>query len=235
MPNRIIRAELLESEAWLSLKDNADRTAWLAAALTVDNFGDMPAGAQRLCRLWRVYGIDTQQKAAQTLSNLADVDLVRGYRLIDRPYLHIPRFRQKMRWVGHAWPLSPWATNEEKQLFTKKYHADHRETQAEVEVEVEVDNFVTPGTPLPPPTAPAVKINGHQAKTLKATRLAGDWVLPEALKSWAVEAHHLDPQRIVRISLAFRDYWISKPGKDGTKLDWAATWRNWVRKEVGDA
>ena len=29
----------------------------------------------------------------------------------------------------------------------------------------------------------------------------------------------------------FRDYWIAKPGKDGCKLDWLATWRSWVRKE----
>lgn len=27
----------------------------------------------------------------------------------------------------------------------------------------------------------------------------------------------------------FCDYWRSKPGKDGRKLDWAATWRNWMR------
>jgi len=27
----------------------------------------------------------------------------------------------------------------------------------------------------------------------------------------------------------FRDYWRAKPGKDGRKLDWPATWRNWMR------
>jgi Helix-turn-helix domain len=27
----------------------------------------------------------------------------------------------------------------------------------------------------------------------------------------------------------FRDYWIAKAGKDGVKLDWQATWRNWLR------
>lgn len=28
----------------------------------------------------------------------------------------------------------------------------------------------------------------------------------------------------------FRDYWTAKPGKDGLKLDWQATWRTWARK-----
>jgi len=27
----------------------------------------------------------------------------------------------------------------------------------------------------------------------------------------------------------FCDYWRAKPGKDGRKLDWPATWRNWMR------
>jgi hypothetical protein len=27
----------------------------------------------------------------------------------------------------------------------------------------------------------------------------------------------------------FRDYWVSKSGRDAAKLDWEATWRNWIR------
>lgn len=30
----------------------------------------------------------------------------------------------------------------------------------------------------------------------------------------------------------FKDYWAAKPGKDGCKLDWQATWRNWIRNAV---
>jgi hypothetical protein len=29
---------------------------------------------------------------------------------------------------------------------------------------------------------------------------------------------------------AFRDYWIAQPGQRGVKLDWDATWRNWIRR-----
>jgi len=28
---------------------------------------------------------------------------------------------------------------------------------------------------------------------------------------------------------SFRDYWHAKAGRDGVKLDWPATWRNWCR------
>lgn len=30
----------------------------------------------------------------------------------------------------------------------------------------------------------------------------------------------------------FTDYWRSKPGKDGLKLDWPGTWRMWVRNAL---
>jgi anti-sigma-K factor RskA len=29
----------------------------------------------------------------------------------------------------------------------------------------------------------------------------------------------------------FRDYWSAKAGSGSTKLDWQATWRNWVRNQ----
>lgn len=27
----------------------------------------------------------------------------------------------------------------------------------------------------------------------------------------------------------FTDYWLAKAGRDAVKLDWEATWRNWIR------
>ena len=33
----------------------------------------------------------------------------------------------------------------------------------------------------------------------------------------------------------FRDYWQAQPGAKGVKLDWLATWRNWVRNERAEA
>lgn len=63
----------------------------------------------------------------------------------------------------------------------------------------------------------------------RATALTADWLLPEEWKAWATnERQDLDPNATAD---RFRDYWIAKPGKDGRKLDWEATWRNWVRNE----
>lgn len=76
---------------------------------------------------------------------------------------------------------------------------------------------------------------GVRGKAAPATRLPKPWELPESWLAWAVGIHHLEPDRVVRISLAFRDYWWAKAGADAAKVDWEATWRNWIRKEVGDA
>lgn len=89
----------------------------------------------------------------------------------------------------------------------------------------------------PKSTSGAHKPNGSAAPSVaagRATRLGDEWRLPPDWKQWAIDAHGLEPERVVRISLAFRDFWIAKPGTGGTKLNWQATWRNWVRKEVGD-
>lgn len=63
----------------------------------------------------------------------------------------------------------------------------------------------------------------------RATRLPPDWTLPEPWRDWARTARpDLD---IDLVADKFRDHWVSKPGKDGRKTDWLATWRNWVRGE----
>ena len=64
----------------------------------------------------------------------------------------------------------------------------------------------------------------------KATRLDAAWLLPSKWGEWAMtEFPHLTRDAIRREAEGFRDYWISKPDH-ATKLDWEATWRNWIRR-----
>lgn len=66
------------------------------------------------------------------------------------------------------------------------------------------------------------------AKPDKATRLPNDWVLPLEWGNWAV-SEGLTVEAVRREADKFRDFWIAKPGAGGRKLDWSATWRNWIR------
>ena len=63
----------------------------------------------------------------------------------------------------------------------------------------------------------------------KGSRLPEDWVLPLSLGQYAID-QGLNELQVRREAEKFRDYWISVPGAKGVKLDWDATWRNWVRK-----
>lgn len=62
----------------------------------------------------------------------------------------------------------------------------------------------------------------------RGTRLPSDWVLPKSSGEWAI-SEGFTREMILFEADKFRDYWISKSGKDASKLDWAATWRNWMR------
>ncbi len=63
----------------------------------------------------------------------------------------------------------------------------------------------------------------------QGTRLDKDWRLPDDWQAWCREHRpDLDPQSVAE---QFRDFWIAKPGKDGRKADWMATWRNWCRSQ----
>lgn len=84
-----------------------------------------------------------------------------------------------------------------------------------------------PRTVIEPSIEPTTKSRGR-----KGNRLPADWTLPEEWKKWALDERkdwsEADAQKV---SEAFRDFWVAKPGAGAVKLDWFATWRNWVRNE----
>ena len=72
--------------------------------------------------------------------------------------------------------------------------------------------IVPDNTPLSltPTSTPSPRAN-------KGQRLPDDW-------------HPRAEDGLDNLELAkFRDYWKAVPGQKGTKLDWDATWRNWLR------
>jgi hypothetical protein len=89
--------------------------------------------------------------------------------------------------------------------------------------------FLQPPTSVPQspnslssPSAPDRKIG---------TRLPDDFeeqirARPDLAEWFRENCPHVDGKRETE---RFRDHWVSKAGKDGRKLDWVATWRNWMR------
>lgn len=80
-----------------------------------------------------------------------------------------------------------------------------------------------------PNQEPITKNQEPKIKTQRGSRLPTDWTLPDVWKEWA-EKERPD-LTISKVADSFKDFWIAKPGAGGVKLDWGATWRNWVRSQ----
>jgi len=90
------------------------------------------------------------------------------------------------------------------------------------------DSDIQPGSPLPPNLKRTITKKDSEDSTKKGTRLLENWTLPKHWGTWAMEqGQSMDQVRCQADK--FLDYWIAIPGQRGVKINWQATWRNWIR------
>jgi len=98
--------------------------------------------------------------------------------------------------------------------ISPRYQHDALETETETETEIETEK------------ERETEIEGAP----RSTRFS-DTFLPDTWKTFCLqERPELSPEKTFD---QFRDYWIGVAGQKGKKLDWDATWRNWVRNQKG--
>lgn len=84
--------------------------------------------------------------------------------------------------------------------------------------------FPSPHTPEPSSTSLAPQT--ATKKTKRGTRIPEDFIVTADMVAWANEkTPHVDGRHE---TAKFINYWTAKSGKDATKVDWIATWRNWM-------
>jgi len=76
------------------------------------------------------------------------------------------------------------------------------------------------------------KIEANASPKKNGNRLSSGWNPSEEDRTFA-SAQGFGSEAIRFEADRFRDFWISKAGNGGVKLDWAATWRNWIRNSNG--
>jgi hypothetical protein len=128
-------------------------------------------------------------------------------RVLDSDYLRGWEKRQPLREDGSAERSKAWR---EKQKKTQE-NADERNRTLDKNREEKI------------------KKEPKSKASALASRLPADWS-PDAeqISFCKTERPDLNP---VEVAARFRDYWVAVPGAKGGKLDWPATWRNWVRNE----
>lgn len=68
----------------------------------------------------------------------------------------------------------------------------------------------------------------NSERASRGTRIDPNWKPNQA--DWQVASDEgFSSPEIEREALRFRDYWTARAGAGGVKLDWQATWRNWIR------
>lgn len=70
----------------------------------------------------------------------------------------------------------------------------------------------------------------------RAARIPDDFKVTPEMAAWAREnvPRLIDAGSGPRETEKFRNYWQAKSGRDATKHDWVATWRNWLLKADDD-
>ena len=107
-------------------------------------------------------------------------------------------------------------------------------TRTEALQETDLQRLSIP-TPTPTPTPIEEKEISPAARVSKSKgeRLDAGWELPKAWGDWAQSSYpHWEASAVRVIALGFRNHWVSKTGKDATKLDWYGTWQNWCMSDI---
>jgi len=74
-----------------------------------------------------------------------------------------------------------------------------------------------------------------KSKAKKGTRVPDPFPITDDLRRWFREKFGWVPRRVaMEEHEQFLDYWRSKSGVAASKLDWPATWRNWMRTASND-
>ena len=115
-----------------------------------------------------------------------------------------------------------------------RLHITEKEYQAGVKPLIDNDFFIIASGVLAerlqdaiPETERETETETKKEKKTLGKRLANDFHFP---KEWEEFCQQTRPELSpVQTFDKFKDYWIAQAGQKGVKLDWFATWRNWVR------
>src|ERR1700752_2751156 len=131
MYDRMLKAELMNSDRWLDLQSDSHRLAYVCLLPLADDFGNLEGGARRL---WRYLHARTQIKdeshSVSVLSDLMGADLIRPYKANGVEYWHLPRFKCDRKYVCRRVPASPW-DDPELERGAKHYRKYHKARRVE--------------------------------------------------------------------------------------------------------
>jgi hypothetical protein len=158
------------------------------------------------------------EKLVFTLVELGKLTLSRGFLSCEFCALAIETAKAKRESASSS-ASHRWSKNDAKSDGVRC----ERNTDAMLILESELD------TPPAPPSGGLVPPSGEPKKREpRGSRIPDDFQ-PDLSVAVALG---LSEQEARFEAAQFLDYWRAKPGADGRKLDWLATWRSWCRNTL---
>ncbi len=105
MPDKLMRDELLRSHRYQRLSNDTAKLMFVHLVLSSDSLSNAEATTTALSLMMARTVVE--EAAATILGELADKDLVRIYEADGKRYVHIPRSRQRMRYLKGKHPRPP--------------------------------------------------------------------------------------------------------------------------------
>lgn len=234
MPNRIVREGYLDSEAYASVDDSA-KLVWHHMLNLADDFGCLSL-APSFVRRRLFYTQPSDATVARVLNQLADSDLIRIYGHEGGRYALIPRFRQRLQRMTLKHPAPPSELLYDDPWLKEKFEQIQGHNKKSITPANTVPNTLSNG----PEEKRRKDIEASQGgdaseekpqprRSSRGTRLLPDW--RPSVEGVAYCREKRPDLEVAEVADRFRDFWIATPGQRGVKLDWEATWRNWIRNE----
>lgn len=130
MPDRIVRDEILDSDRYLGLSSDSLRTLFVHFLLVADDLGNSEASGPFIRRRLLGGAQTPDETIAKMLAELQDVDLIRTYFEGAKRYVHIPRFRQRLRSFKRVNPRPPTGIECKEIKAIADKLSDNRQTDA---------------------------------------------------------------------------------------------------------
>jgi len=120
----------------------------------------------------------------------------------------------------------------ERDAGTSEPRAAH--VQRTTDARAERPNRTNQTKPTEPTKPTAPKRASPPASAKRPTRIPSDFTVTDEMRGWADDEGM--PEAYVRSETAkFVDHYQAAPNSKGVKVDWAATWRNWLRRDLDGA
>lgn len=212
---RTIKPDFFRSDDVAQLSYRA-RLTWVGLWTYVDDAGRGKDNARIIKGdLWPLEDEVTHKDVEKDLQELSKAGRIQRYEVDGEKYLII------LKWTDHQRIAKPTDSK-----LPPPSHSDTTTGQDTTVPVVLPEPYGSPTEPLPLGREVEGEQGNGSGRGKRATRIAPDFALTPEMRQYAA-----DKTPDVNIDLAtekFINHWTSASGSNASKLDWIATWRNWM-------